>query len=145
MRIRRGRRTDFTVVMRLLVASGVAVPPPDRASLRRFRRLAADLGADFYLALVDGTLAGLLHVTYARQLVSAPLARIDQLLVAAEWRRRGIGTALLAFARERARRRGCGSLACAVPPDAEAARRFLEKAGLAVSPSGFVQGLEAAC
>ena len=44
--IRRGRRTDFTAVMALLAASGGTVPVPDRATLRRFRQLVADLGGD---------------------------------------------------------------------------------------------------
>ncbi len=128
--LRRARRTDFTAVMTLLAGSGAAVPPPDRATLRRFRKLVADLGADFYLALVDGTLAGLIHVTYARQLTVLPQAQLDHLLVGADFRRRGIGAALLAFARRRARRRGCGTLCCAVGAQDSATRNFVEQGGL---------------
>jgi GNAT superfamily N-acetyltransferase len=134
VRIRRGRRTDFTAVMHLLAASGVPVPPPERATLRRFRQIVADLGADFYLALVDGTLAGLVHVTYARQLPVLPAARLEQLVVAEAFRRRGIGTALLAFARQRARQRGCATLACVLANGAPAARVFLAQQSAA--PAG---------
>jgi len=140
--IRRVRRTDFTAVMALLAASGVPVPPPERATLRRFRQLVADLGTDLYLASVDGALVGLVHVTYARQLAVAPRARVDQLLVAASHRRRGIGSALLAFAQGRARQRSCAALVCALPDDAPAAaRRLLEKAGLQEHGTQFVRDL----
>ena len=134
VQIRRGRRTDFTAVMQLLAASGAAVPPPDRTTLRRFRNLVNDLGTDFYLAVVDGALVGLVHVTYARQLSLPPAARVEQLLVAEPFRRRGVGSALLAFAEQRAHRRGCGLLSCVLLPAESPARCFVEKAGL--QPAG---------
>jgi GNAT superfamily N-acetyltransferase len=140
LHIRRGRRTDFTAVMGLLTACGVPVPPPDRATLRRFRHIVADLGADFYLALVDGDLAGLVHVTYARELTMGQRAGLDQLLVAEAFRQRGIGTALLDFAQRRAQGRGCTVL-CYALPMASAARHFLEKGGLRPGGEWFVKHL----
>jgi len=134
LHIRRARRTDFVDVMRLLADAGLTVPPPDRATLRRFRQLVADLGADVYLAFVDAALAGLVHVTYARQLVHAPLARIDHLVVAGPVRRRGVGTALLRLALARAGKRGCRAVTCTVAPDASDPTLFLTQAGF--QPSG---------
>ncbi len=139
--IRRTRRTDFTAVMSLLATSATAVPPPDRAALRRFRNIVNDLGADLYVAVVDGVLAGLVHVTYARQLTVPPAARLDQLVVAADFRRRGVGAALLGFARTRARRRGCADLSCVLPGDGAPARRFLEPAGLHAAGGWFREPL----
>lgn len=141
VRIRRGRRTDFTAVMQLLAASGTPVPPPERATLRRFRHLVADLGADFYLALVDGALAGLIHVTYVRQLAAAPAARVEQLVVATARRRCGIGASLLRFAQQRARQHGCDTLSCTPADGAPAARPFLEKGGLTAHGARYIQGL----
>jgi N-acetylglutamate synthase-like GNAT family acetyltransferase len=141
VRIRRGRRTDFMAVMQLLAASGAPVPPPDRATLRRFRHLVADLGADFYLALVDGALAGLLHVTYVRQLAAPPAARVEQLVVATVLRRGGIGASLLRFAQQRARQHGCGTLSCAPGDGAPAARPFLDQGGLTAHGALYSQGL----
>ncbi len=131
--IRRSRRTDFTAVMSLLATCGIPVPAPERATLRRFRQIVADLGADFYLAEVDGKLAGLVHVTYARELPVGQRAALNQLLVAEGFRRHGVGTALLEFAQARAQGRGCTALCCAVPATSPA-RAFLAKAGL--SPAG---------
>lgn len=129
-RIRRARRTDFTDVMRLLASVGVPLPPPERATLHRFRNLVADLGNDPYLAVVDGRMVGLVHVTYARQVVQRPCARLETLVVAKEFRRRGIGGDLLALAVRRARQRGCGTLSCPdVPGDAAVAALFA-RAGL---------------
>ncbi len=130
IQIRRGRRTDFTVVMGLLAQGGLPLPPADRATLRRFRLLVADLGTDFYVATVDGTMVGLVHVTYARQLSQGPAAILDRLVVAAPFRGRGIGTALLEFAQQRARKRGCATFSCALPPTAHGRRGFLERSGL---------------
>ncbi|HVO26300.1 MAG TPA: GNAT family N-acetyltransferase [Candidatus Margulisiibacteriota bacterium] len=139
--IRRGRRTDFTAVMALLAASGVAVPVPDRATLRRWRQLVADLGGDLYLALVDDAVVGLVHVTYARQLATPPSARLDQLVVAPSVRRRGIGSALLAFVERRARQRGCRTFTCVVPDADAAVRAFLDKAGTAADAQRFSKPL----
>lgn len=129
IRIRRARRTDFTMVMKLLADSGVAVPPPDRRVLRRFRNLVADLGGDLYLALVDGSVAGLVHVTYARQLSTTALADLAQLLVAAPHRQRGIGRQLLEFAAVRARKRGCVALSCRLSARSDAAAAMLRAGG----------------
>jgi GNAT superfamily N-acetyltransferase len=142
IRIRRGRRTDFTAVMHVLAGADTPLPPPDRATLRRFRNLVADLGGDFYVAAVDETLAGLVHVTYARQLRFLAAARLEQLLVAAPFRGRGVGSALLAFAQQRARRRGCATLACLPPPADVPVRAFLAKRGLIPMGECFVQRLD---
>lgn len=141
MRIRRTRRTDFTAVMGVRAASGTPVPPPDRITLRRFRQIVADLGGDFYVATVDDTLAGFVHVTYARQLARPPLAQLADLVVATPWRRQGVATALLAFVRRRARQRGCGTLVCVPGADA-AARAFLEHAALRAAGDVFMETLE---
>jgi GNAT superfamily N-acetyltransferase len=111
-RIRRGRRTDFVAVMEVLASSGLALPPADRATLRRFRHIVADLGSDLYVATVDEHLAGVVHASYARQVATYPLARVELLAVAPSARRRGIGTALVRHVEDRARQRACIRLSC---------------------------------
>ena len=143
--IRRARRTDFTAVMGLLVHSGLPAPPPDRPTLHRFRALVGDLGADFYVAEVDGAVVGLVHVTYARQLAVPPVARLDQLLVAEAYRRRGIAAALLAAMQGRARRRGCSRMACVVAAGAgPSGRGLLQKHGFRAAGERFELAFDAA-
>lgn len=142
LHIRRCRRTDFVDVMRLLAAGGAPAAVPDRGTLRRFRGIVNDLGGDFYLALVDGVLAGLVHVTYARQLATAPCARLERLVVGEPFRRRGIGMALLHFVKDRAIRRGCGTLSCSGPSGDTPARALLESAGLRPEGQLLVQELK---
>lgn len=96
--------------MGLVAACGLPVPPPDRATLRRFRALVADLGGDFYIAEVDGVVTGLVHILYGRRLTHLPHARIESLLVAPSPNRRGQTAALLAFAHRRASKRSCALL-----------------------------------
>ncbi len=116
--------------MALLATTKAAVPPPDRATLRRFRHLVADLGTDFYLATVDERVAGVAHITYARQLADRPIATLATLIVAQDAQHDGVGTALLRFAVERARKRACSELRCAVRDDCNPdAAQFLTHAG----------------
>lgn len=129
VRIRRGRRTDFVAVMALLASSGDPLAPPDRATLRRFRNIVADLGADFYLAVEGDVATGLVYITYSRQLTTPARASLDQLVVADAYRRRGIGSALLQFAHQRAERHGCARLTCTLPSGASLGT-FLGRQGL---------------
>ncbi len=141
LHIRRCRRTDFTAVMQLLADRAAPAPLPERRTLHRFRAIVNDLGSDLYVAVVDGTLAAVVHATYVRQLAGNPRARLERLLVAQRFRRRGIGTALFSFVRERAIRRGCGTLDCLVPPRDVLAAAFLEKVGLHADGQSFLVAL----
>jgi len=142
LHIRRCRRTDFTAVMHLLANSDSPAPVPERRTLRRFRGIVNDLGSDLYVALVAGEMVALVYVTYARQLAVSPRARIDRLFVDERFRRRGIGAALVGLARERAIRRGCGTLECSVPPRSALAAGFLERFGLRPEGQIFVAELD---
>ena len=130
-RIRRARRTDFTFVMQVLADSGMPIPPPDRATLKRFRNIVADLGTEFYVALLEDTIVAFVLVTYARRLTQAQHARIDHLVVVQKFRRQGVGTALLRFVEQRAQKRGCAILSVCLPGNEVTACQFLAKNGMA--------------
>lgn len=129
IRHRRGRRTDLFAILKILAASELTTPVPDRATLRRFRRLVADLGSDVYVALLEERLVGFIHVTYARQLADAPRGRVEALVVAPEARGRGVGASLAALARRRAERRGCHDLSYCSTPSTLRAGTFLTRQG----------------
>lgn len=92
--------------------SDLPMPPPDRATLRRFRRVVADLGNDLYVATIDERLIGAVHCTYARQISTNPLARMELLAVSPHARRQGVGTALVRHLEGRARQHACARVAC---------------------------------
>jgi len=111
VRVRRGRRGDLAQVQSLLGAAA-----GDRLE-RLFRRILADLGNDVYVAEDGaGEIVGLVSVTYARSLVRGGLSAT---LDGARARLQPAGTilaGLVAFAEERARKRGCRRLAAPVDP-----------------------------
>jgi ribosomal protein S18 acetylase RimI-like enzyme len=60
-----------------------------------------------------------------------PLLNVHDLAVLPEWRRRGVGRALLAAAEDRARQRGCCRLTLEVQDSNRRARRLYERFGFA--------------
>jgi len=112
VRVRRGRRHDLAQVRSLL-----GVPSTDRLE-RFFRRILRDLGTDVYVAEDDaGAIVGVVSVVYARSLVRGGLsATLDGARARAE-PARPLLDGLVAFAEERARKRGCHRLAAWVAPD----------------------------
>lgn len=107
--LRRARRTDFTAILQLLAEVGAALPLTDRSTLRRFRNIVNDLGSDLYLALIDETVVGLVHVSYTRRLCENQTARIEQ-WTACGRHAAAVQAALGELARARATKRGCARL-----------------------------------
>ena len=109
---------------------GAAAAGADRAGLRRFRQLVADLGADCYVAVVDEPIVGLVHVTYARHLLDGQQRHLELLVVAPDGRGQGVGGALA--------RVGGGARPPARLPLHRLARSPLrDRAGAALSPLGW--------
>jgi N-acetylglutamate synthase-like GNAT family acetyltransferase len=136
IRNRRARRADFGAVREILAAGGAVPAAPDRAHLRRFRRVVADLGDDFYVAVAGERVVGFVHLSYARQIFRAGRARVETLLVAPEWRERGVASSLLELAMTRARRRGCAEIGWVPPPSSEV-RTLLAGLGWQSSEESF--------
>src|SRR5438067_2161073 len=102
VRVRRGRRRDLPQVQSLLGIGG-----GDRLA-RYFRRIVADLGTDFYVAEDrEGAIVGLVSVVYARSLARGGLSATLDGARATPAVHAAVLDGLLAFAEERARRRGC--------------------------------------
>jgi N-acetylglutamate synthase-like GNAT family acetyltransferase len=113
IRHRRGRRSDLVDILRLLAHSEDSAPVPDRAMLRRFRRIVADLGDDLYVALIGERLVGFVQISYRRDITRGVRGRVESLIVGDDERSREVATALAALAEQRARRRSCFELSCA--------------------------------
>jgi len=117
-RVRRVRRTDLRAIVRLLEATGLPVPPGDRAGLRRFRNIVADLGCDFDVAESRNGVRGFVHLTYSRDLRIGNRAQILALVPDSP----EVRGALLNAATQRAIRRRCHDLTVAPGPWSAALR-----------------------
>ncbi len=106
-RVRRAQRRDFAGVAELCSRLGVGVLGTDRRTIRRFRRIVADLGNDLYLAEVGESLCGLVHIVYARELLGPPRAEVALLLADDPTGTGEVRARLLACALQRARKRQC--------------------------------------
>ena len=112
VRVRRGRRHDLPEVQAILGT------PPGRQDARVYRRHLADLGADVYVAEdAGGTIIALVSVAYARSLVRGGLSALLDGVRARPGTEAPLIDGLIAFAEERARRRGCRRLSAWVEPD----------------------------
>lgn len=103
LKIRRARRLDFDAVMALAAAN----IEPDRRTVRRFRNIVADLGADLYVAESSGEIVGFVHASYTRQLCGGPHGRIETIAADPQRPDLGVEKALLEFISNRARKREC--------------------------------------
>lgn len=128
IRCRRLRRTDAAAVLALLAAAGEPTPDDHRRRRHRLRRLVADLGGDCYVALIDETVVGVVHVTYARHLLDRPRATVEMLL--ADATHGGEAAAALAeLVRARAARRGCRIIDWREPTRGDAMQAFAARLG----------------
>jgi N-acetylglutamate synthase-like GNAT family acetyltransferase len=107
VRIRRGRRTDVPALMGLLAATDHLTAT--KAQMRHWRRLASDPRHDFYVAEQAGAIRGMLLVCYVRELRKQGWQAILDMVTSAS-PECTLDQELLAFAKMRARKRGCQHL-----------------------------------
>ena len=120
MRVRRGRRRDLAQVQAVLHAGS-----SERLD-RSWRRLLADLGADIYVAEdPGGEIVGVVSLVYARSLVRGGVSATLDGVRARHESAAPVLEGLVAFAEERARRRGCRRLTAWVDADDPALRAAL--------------------
>ena len=104
VRVRRGRRRDLPQLRVVLGA-----PATDRLE-RFYRRILADLGMDVYVAEdPEGAIVGVVSLAYRRSLVRGGVSAFLDGVRTRE--APAVLEGLVAFAEERARRRGCCRLA----------------------------------
>jgi N-acetylglutamate synthase-like GNAT family acetyltransferase len=106
LKIRRGKRVDFAAVMALVQRGEEREWPSEKALVRLFRRLVSDLGYDLYVAERDGQVCGVVMVGYRRLLVQGGLCAVLDGVITTETGGE-IEQQLIAFAQERAHKKGC--------------------------------------
>lgn len=124
VRVRRGQPRDLTPLRAFLGF--------DEATRRgRFdRRMLSDLGTDVYVAEDEaGSLVGVVAVGYVRSLAAGAFAAVLDTARAAGSDAETVLSELVAFAEERARRRGCRMMRAQPGPDDVVLRAVLAARG----------------
>ncbi len=124
--LRRARRTDLSAISALLEEANLPGPANDRAGLRRFRNIVADLSCDFDVAGTRDGVRGFVHIAYARDLHCGNRGQVLALVSDSA----DVLEALLSAATKRALRRHCRDLSVIPGPWSSA----LESAQM---PSGW--------
>jgi GNAT superfamily N-acetyltransferase len=107
--------------------------------LAAFDDIAADPRSDVYVAAIEGRVVGTFQLTAIRHLTyrGGLVAVVESVHVASDMRRRGIGEAMMRFAIEEARRRGCHRVQLTSNKRRRDAHRFYERLGFVASHEGF--------
>lgn len=131
---------DDSAAISLLLAE-LGYPAPADAIPVRLERMEGE-GQHLLLAELDGRVVGLASLFLRHVIVDdAPFARLAALVVSADSRGRGVGTALVADAERLARQGGCRILEVTSGPHRPGAHEFYLAQGFTEKPRRFVKPL----
>jgi GNAT superfamily N-acetyltransferase len=142
---RAARTEDLPELVRMLAddhlgARREAVATPLAAGYAEaFAAMEADPNNQLVVATLDGAVVGMLQLTFIPSLSYQGRWRalIEGVRVSSRVRSAGIGGALMQWAIERARRRGCGMVQLTTDRTREDALRFYERLGFVASHHGM--------
>ncbi|GIH72757.1 GNAT family N-acetyltransferase [Sphaerimonospora thailandensis] len=143
---RTARRGDIPVIVALIADDPISAArekatgsggEPDYESA--FEAIDADPRNELIVVESDGQVVGTMQLTYIPSLSrrAAERALVEAVRVAAPYRNRGIGRAMMEWAVERARERGCALVQLTSDKARVDARRFYSSFGFAASHEGF--------
>lgn len=143
--IRPAKRGDLPQILRLFARdellhegseAGLAVTDARRAA---FDAIDADPNNQVYVADLGGRVVGTFQLTLIRQLSygGCLVAQLESVFVDPEQRSRGVGTAMMQFARAEAERRGALRLQLTSNLKRERAHRFYERLGFRPTHKGM--------
>ncbi|GAB2923539.1 GNAT family N-acetyltransferase [Rhodococcus aerolatus] len=141
--LRRATPADLPDLVAMLVDDPVSAVREDADDLPAYACALAEIELDPHQLLVvaeaDGVLAGTLQLTVIPGLArrGARRAQLESVHVARSHRRRGLGAAMLGWAVEEARGRGCGLVQLTSDRAREDAHRFYEGLGFTDSHVGY--------
>lgn len=136
---------DLTALLALYAELHPDDPPVSSESAAVvWRQIAEQRGRTVLVAELDGVVAGTADCTVLPNLTrgARPLMLIENVVVAAAFRRAGIGRALLAAAVTAARSAGCYKLQLLSRSDRRAAHAFYESCGFQALAQGYRLYLE---
>src|SRR5262249_5113928 len=107
-----------------------------------FARFAAYPDYRLYVARLGNEIVGTFALLIMHNLghLGAPSAVVEDVAVAPEWQRRGVGRAMMEFAMERSRELGCYKLALSSNRKRKHAHRFYESLGFERHGVSYVVG-----
>ncbi|HMG61837.1 MAG TPA: GNAT family N-acetyltransferase, partial [Streptosporangiaceae bacterium] len=133
VRLRRARAADVPAVVGLLAddllgagRDGVRNPADLAAYEEAFALIDCDPAHLLVVAEADGAVIGTLQLTFLPGLARRGMlrAQVEAVRMAAAWRGRGLGSAILGWAIGEARRRGCGLVQLTTDKSRGDAHRF---------------------
>jgi GNAT superfamily N-acetyltransferase len=141
--VRRALASDVPAIVALLADDPLGATrerdPHDAAYQRAFAEVDADPAQLLVVAEQDGEVVGTLQLTVLPGLshAGARRAQVEAVRVAAHRRGEGLGAALLRWAADEARHRGCAVVQLTSNASRADARRFYERLGFVASHTGF--------
>jgi len=139
MILRRAERGDLDAVLGLYEAPGQG----DHAAA--FEEIARDPRQMLVVVEANDRVIGTLQITFLRHLHygGGRVALIESVHVAEKERNRGVGAAMMRFAIDEAKKRGCHRVQLTSNKARKDAHRFYERLGFTASHEGFKLFLEA--
>ncbi|RCV51831.1 GNAT family N-acetyltransferase [Marinitenerispora sediminis] len=143
LQIRRAVAADIPGIVALLADDELGATRESPHDLAPYREAFAEIDADprQFLAVAErgGRTVGTLQLTFLPGLShrGGTRAQIEAVRIAGDARGRGLGTVLISWAVEEARRRGCRMVQLTSDAGRVDARRFYERLGFTASHVGF--------
>ena len=142
LELRRARAEDLAAIVRMILDDQISASreSPDLAPYEAaFRTIDADPAQVLVAAVLGGEVVGTLQLTVIPGLARAGAlrAQVEAVRVRADQRGRGIGEAMMRWAAEEARARGCALVQLTTDKRRAGAQRFYARLGFTASHEGF--------
>jgi ribosomal protein S18 acetylase RimI-like enzyme len=140
--VRAATRADLAAVVELLGA--LHDPPTALPDIAAWERMLEQDGRTVLLAELNGEPAGTADVSISPNITNGAKARayVENVAVAVEYRRRGVGTALMHEVERRAREADCCKVTLMSADHRSGAHRFYEGSGYTRCAVGFKKSIE---
>lgn len=118
-----------SLIESLMTLYGEPLPDHDAMANTIARQIRTD-GYEYVVAETGGHLFGCLLVSYGLSTwAGAAYATLQDFIVEPQWRSQGVGSTMFAYARDRARIRGCAYMELTIPTRHTEAERFFRRWG----------------
>jgi GNAT superfamily N-acetyltransferase len=116
-----------------------AGPPLPDCYLDAFASIQGDPNNALYVAEMNAAICGAFHLTFIRYVAfrGGMVAQLENVVVDPAFRRRGVGKAMMEWAIDEARRRGCFRVQLTTRQTRKAAQTFYEQLGFVPSHVGL--------